>query len=111
MAELEAVRQRLQARDQVLAERLRQATDQTSAVEPDRAIGRLTRLDAVQQGHMNEELRRQAVAERSRIARALARIDDGTYGVCPRCEEPIADARLDAQPDAVLCVGCASARR
>ena len=111
MAGRDGVRRRLEARDLVLAERLRQATDQTSAVELDRAIGRLTRLDAVQQGHMNEELRRQALAERSRIARALARIDDGTHGVCPKCEEPIADARLEAPPDAVLGVDCAPARR
>jgi DnaK suppressor protein len=101
-------KQRLETRDLELRERLERPPDQTSRVEPDRAIGRLTRLDAVQAGHMSEELRRQAAAERSRIAQALQRIVNGTYGICPRCGEPIPDARLEARPDAVLCLECAS---
>jgi DnaK suppressor protein len=101
---------RLEARDLELKQRLDRQSDQTSAVEPDRAIGRLTRLDAVQAGHMSEELRRQAGAERSRIAVALRRVANGSYGTCPKCEEDIPLARLDARPDAVLCLNCASNR-
>ena len=46
-----------------------------------------------------------------RIERALARLDEGTYGVFDRCERPIPTARLRAMPDSVLCVECASAER
>jgi DnaK suppressor protein len=46
-----------------------------------------------------------------RIERALAKLDEGTYGVCDRCERPIPTARLRAMPDSVLCVECASAER
>jgi DnaK suppressor protein len=38
--------------------------------------------------------------------RALARIDDGTYGSCESCGEPIGKARLHAFPRATLCVSC-----
>lgn len=38
--------------------------------------------------------------------RALARIDDGTYGVCESCGQPIGKARLQAFPRATLCVTC-----
>ena len=38
--------------------------------------------------------------------RALARIDEGTYGTCESCGEPIGKARLQAFPRAVLCVAC-----
>ena len=41
------------------------------------------------------------------VKRALARIDDGTYGICMRCGAEIAPARLDARPEAALCVHCA----
>lgn len=44
----------------------------------------------------------------ARIDAALARIADGSYGICATCEEPIAEARLNAQPDAILCIDCAS---
>ena len=49
-------------------------------------------------------------ATRERIAEvddALRRVDAGTYGVCERCGQPIAAARLDARPFARYCMACA----
>jgi DnaK suppressor protein len=40
------------------------------------------------------------------ISSALHRIDDGTYGTCPECDEPISAKRLDALPWARFCVKC-----
>ncbi len=37
---------------------------------------------------------------------ALARIDDGTYGACQQCEEPISERRLKAIPWAKYCLAC-----
>lgn len=48
------------------------------------------------------------------IKAALARIEDGTYGVCLECDEPISPNRLNAVPWTALCVRCqeaADARR
>ena len=42
-----------------------------------------------------------------RVARALAKLEDGTYGVCDACGGPIAPARLRAAPESVLCIECA----
>lgn len=46
-----------------------------------------------------------------RSERALAKLDEGTYGICDGCREPIAPARLQAMPDAALCVACAASER
>lgn len=43
------------------------------------------------------------------VKRALARIEDGTYGECVRCGTEIAEARLEARPEAALCIDCARA--
>jgi DnaK suppressor protein len=43
------------------------------------------------------------------INAAIARITDGSYGACTRCGEDIAPARLDAMPEAPLCIACARA--
>jgi DnaK suppressor protein len=48
----------------------------------------------------------------ARTERALAKLDEGTYGRCDACGGPIEPARLRAMPDGVLCLACAgSARR
>ena len=41
------------------------------------------------------------------VSRALDRIASGTYGECVRCGGEIAPARLNARPEAALCIDCA----
>lgn len=41
------------------------------------------------------------------VKRALGRIEDGTYGECVHCGREIAAARLEARPEAALCIDCA----
>jgi DnaK suppressor protein len=47
----------------------------------------------------------------ARTERALAKLDEGTYGACDACGEPIPADRLRAMPDSVLCLACAAAER
>ena len=47
------------------------------------------------------------LTEIARIRSALGRIADGSYGLCVRCGEPIAEARLDAVPWTPFCRSCA----
>lgn len=41
------------------------------------------------------------------VQRALDRIAEGSYGACVRCERDIAERRLEARPEAALCIDCA----
>lgn len=41
-----------------------------------------------------------------KIEKALARIEDGSFGVCERCEEDISVKRLEARPVTTLCIRC-----
>ena len=50
-------------------------------------------------GNGNRELLRDVVG-------ALAKIEDGSFGACERCSEPIAEKRLDALPFARYCIDC-----
>ncbi|NIP73467.1 MAG: RNA polymerase-binding protein DksA [Gammaproteobacteria bacterium] len=45
---------------------------------------------------------------RNKIEEALARIDDGTFGICEVCEEQIGFKRLEARPVTTLCINCKS---
>ena len=42
-----------------------------------------------------------------RVDRALEKLDDGTYGACDSCGEPILPARLRAAPESTVCIDCA----
>jgi len=44
------------------------------------------------------------------VALALARLDDGSYGLCSTCREPIPPERLEAVPTTSRCVGCQERR-
>ena len=76
-------------------------------VELDTAIGRLSRMDAMQDQQMALELRRRQELQLQRITNALKRVKNGTYGQCVRCRKPIAEERLELAPDVFLCVRCA----
>ncbi|MDZ7733513.1 MAG: TraR/DksA C4-type zinc finger protein [Acidimicrobiia bacterium] len=41
------------------------------------------------------------------VDRALTKLDDGSYGTCEQCGEPIGDARLEAMPATRYCIRCA----
>jgi DnaK suppressor protein len=82
--------------------------DDASTVELDTSIGRLARMDAMQSQQMALELKRRTEQRIQRIERALTLISIGTYGTCGKCHEPISQERLDYQPDAVMCVRCAT---
>jgi DnaK suppressor protein len=100
---------------QMLAAQIRVSEEETSEerapVELDQqAVGRLSRMDALQVQAMALETSRRRGVELRRIAAALARMDEGDYGYCLECGEEIAVRRLELDPAAPLCITCASGR-
>lgn len=55
-----------------------------------------------------EALRDASRLQRREVDAALERVEDGTYGICLVCGNPIAAGRLDVWPTATVCVACAS---
>jgi DnaK suppressor protein len=92
-------------------ENIAETGDESAAVvELDQAkVGRLSRMDAMQAQAMAKASSRRRKVLLREIDAALKRIDDGEYGLCQACEEPINPKRLDVDPTARLCIECASA--
>lgn len=104
-----AVRKRLESRREELTKLDAMSEDSRQAVTLDQqSVGRLSRMDAMQQQAMAQATARQRTTELNRIDAALTRIADGDYGECLECGEAIAPKRLEADPTATHCVGCAS---
>lgn len=70
------------------------------------AVGRLSRMDSLQNQGLAKNLRDREEATLSLVRGALARIEAGTYGVCESCGDPIAFGRLTIMPEASRCAGC-----
>ncbi len=110
-SQIAQLRAQLVSQQQELAELLSNAGESTGPVTLDQqSVGRVSRIDAIQQQQMAIANQQQASDMLKRIELALRRIDDGEYGDCLQCGEPIAHARLQAQPFASLCIDCQSAR-
>ena len=71
------------------------------------AVGRLSRMDALQNQAMAKATGARRQAERVRLQAAFARMDEDEYGYCEDCGEEIAAGRLRLDPAAVRCVECA----
>ncbi len=89
------------------------AISSTSAapVELDQAaMGRVSRIDAIQQQKMIEAGREGQQHRLAQVEKTLLRIDDEDFGLCSDCEEAIDHRRLLARPESRLCVSCQAQR-
>ena len=76
-------------------------------IEPENAIGRISRMDAINNKTINDRLLRNAAEKKKKLKLALNRTDDPKFGFCTLCEKPIQEARLLLMPESSLCVNCA----
>jgi DnaK suppressor protein len=77
-------------------------------VSPDNAIGRLSRMEAINAKSVSEENLRQSELRITKLKAAIQRCNDGEYGICLSCEEEISEKRLNSIPEATLCIRCAT---
>jgi len=80
---------------------------QVKPVAPDRAIGRLTRMDAIQQKSMSESNLRTAEQALHNLEDALSKLDQPNFGLCIRCKKEIPLERILIVPESKCCVNCA----
>lgn len=104
----DAARERLMALKSELQALSALSEDDRAVVALDQqAVGRLSRMDAMQQQAMALAGERARARDLQRIDAALRRIEDGEYGYCSECGEAIAEKRLAVDPMASACIACA----
>lgn len=95
--------------------RLDQALGETAAAAAPVAldqssVGRLSRMDALQQQAMARGMRDRMAVQRRGLQAALARLEAGTYGRCCQCQADIPQERLITDPAVVFCSDCLAER-
>ena len=106
--ECEELHQALLSLREELQQLLENSNDGAQPVSLDEPIGRLSRMDAMQQQSMVQANRRTTQTRLTRTESALRRLENDEYGLCAGCEEEIGYARLKAQPEAPFCIDCQS---
>ncbi|MBF0382991.1 MAG: TraR/DksA family transcriptional regulator [Magnetococcales bacterium] len=105
---LSEIKQLLLARQKELIEISATAKESQDPVELDQTkVGRLSRMDAMQMQSMAQETERRRSLEILRIKGALQRLENGDYGYCVKCDEPINEKRLQLEPAIPTCIDCA----
>ncbi|HKI87779.1 MAG TPA: TraR/DksA C4-type zinc finger protein [Draconibacterium sp.] len=83
-------------------------TELTRPVEPENAIGRISRMDAINNKSVTEAALRKAKEKLEKLHFALAKINDPEFGVCIKCRQPIPLGRILIMPQSQTCVNCSN---
>jgi DnaK suppressor protein len=101
---LDELLHRLDEEQRLAAESARTVTlDQSS-------VGRLSRMDAMQQQAMAQAALQRLQIQRRRLEAARDRIAQGRYGLCCECGGPVGTERLQSDPAALFCMDCQAER-
>ncbi len=106
----EKLEQHIRQEIEDLKEKIISYKEGAKPVALDSAIGRVTRMDAINSKSMSEASLRKAEVVLLQLERALDKIDEPDFGLCLECGEPIPFKRLIIMPGSVLCVECADIR-
>ncbi len=82
--------------------------EKVKPISPDCGLGRLTRLEAMGEQHVNNKVLDEARLRLTRLGNAQQRIDKPMFGICIECEENIGVGRMSIRPESVRCVACAN---
>ncbi|PKQ45240.1 TraR/DksA family transcriptional regulator [Confluentibacter flavum] len=79
----------------------------TNPIAPDNAIGRVSRMDAINNKSVIDAALREAEQRYKKLVLVLEKVNDAGFGICRNCKQPIPEGRLMIRPESVLCVRCA----
>lgn len=79
----------------------------TKPIPPENAIGRLSRMDAINNRSVNLAALRESESRLNKLKNALSRMDKPEFGNCAKCGQPIPLPRLMFRPESSRCVSCA----
>lgn len=88
-------------------EEIKQLEKMTKPVAPENSIGRISRMDAINNKSVADATLRSARRKLNNLNLALSKIDSPEFGNCSRCKRPIPPARLMYMPQSTRCIHCA----
>ncbi len=109
-AQLEEFRKILQEKRDKLLHEAKRTLDSEMVIEADERMDEVDQASSEYMQAFSFRLRGRERFLMDKIEHALRKIDEGTYGICEECEEAISLKRLQARPEAQLCIQCKEAQ-
>lgn len=81
--------------------------DNVKPISPENSLGRVTRMDAINNKGVAEAAIATAKRRLDKLKMALRSIDNTGFGICARCKNPINEQRLMFMPESTYCIRCA----
>ena len=108
-SQLEDLIQRLKEMQVELEIAIKGSAEKVAPVDLDEPIGRISRMDAIQDQQIAKAGRAALQLKAKQVAASLKDHERGHYGDCRRCKESIGWARLNARPESPFCLPCQEA--
>ena len=106
--EIQTIKEKIETDIVLLKEQITDLEEKVKPISPDCGLGRLTRLEAMGEQHVNNTILDEGRIRLTRLNNALQRIDKPLFGICIECEESIGVGRMSVRPESVRCIACAS---
>ena len=104
----EKIKQAIKAKIELLKNHISGLESSTKPIAPDNAIGRVTRMDAIQNKVVGEAGLGRLRNDLEALEQKLTAVDGPDFGLCQFCGKPIALERLEFIPETDMCKDCAS---
>ncbi|PKA84255.1 TraR/DksA family transcriptional regulator [Ulvibacter sp. MAR_2010_11] len=108
MTEKEQIQLRIEEELLETAKLVEKYRELSKPIAPENAIGRISRMDAINNRTVNENALRKAELKFKNLKVALTKIHDSDFGLCIRCKNAIPIGRILLMPQAITCVNCAN---
>ena len=79
----------------------------TKPISPENAIGRVSRMDAINNKSVNEAALREALIKLVKLETVFSQLNRTDFGICINCKKNIPFGRLMIRPESQLCIDCA----
>ena len=93
-----------------MEDKIRALEGMTQPISPENAIGRVSRMDAINNKGVADAALRSAKKRLAKLRFAITKIDEPNFGKCSSCGNPIQPKRLMFMPESTNCVRCADRR-
>ena len=105
----EEIKQLILSNMTLVEEKIKELRELTKPIAPENAIGRISRMDAINNKSVNEATLRKTEEKKFNMERALERLEtEDDFGMCKKCGDEIIAGRIMLMPESPFCTPCAS---